>query len=69
MLVNKFSREVVTYRRFVKKLEALGYKRCEPDWEIVRGFKAAGMGHEEVIVDVKIAPGGKEIFYKLGPKE
>jgi hypothetical protein len=42
-------------------MERLGYQRCEPVWEIIRGSK-----WKEVITDVRISVDGKALWVKTG---
>jgi hypothetical protein len=58
-----FIKSCLAFRRQQKKLEALGYRMHETDWEIIRGGR-----YNEVIVDAKISVCGKYVYTLLGNK-
>jgi hypothetical protein len=65
MKVSELTRKALRYRRFVKKWEAEGYEEVGEGggrlWELYRGGRT-----RQQILDVKIAPGGKKLFVKIG---
>lgn len=61
MKVTDFTRQALTVRREMRRMEAAGYRKHETDWEIHRGFRQG-----EVIVDAKISACGKYVWTKLG---
>lgn len=63
MKVTEFTRSSLRVRRQKRKLEALGYRQHETDWEIHRGFR-----RDERIVDVQISECGMYVFTLLGKK-
>jgi hypothetical protein len=65
MLVTKFTRDTLAFRRERKRLEAQGYRKHETDWEIHRGIGSV-RGH--VIVDAKVSICGMYVYTKVGPK-
>lgn len=62
-----FIRRCLAFRREEKKLTELGYRRHEPDWEIIRGSYSQT---QQVILDAKIGVDGKSVYTKIGlPKK
>lgn len=63
MKITAFTKRALAFRREARRLEALGYRRHETDWEIHRGGRQG-----EVIVDAKVSVCGKYVYTKLGKK-
>jgi hypothetical protein len=60
MIVTQLTKDCLASRRETRRLEALGYRKHETDWEIHRGFLCT-----ERIIDVKISVCGKYVWTKL----
>ncbi len=60
----EFIRNCLKVRKEAKKLTALGFKKHETDWEIVRG----GLRHH-VIAEAKVSACGKYVWTRLAAKE
>ena len=62
------TKEILDYRRTVKRWKAEGYEEIaengSPLWEIHRGLRR----YDHVIKDARIAPGGKSVFVKIEPQ-
>lgn len=56
-----WSRRAIAVRREDRRLRALGYRRHETDWEIVRGGR-----YTERIVDARISADGKYVWTLIG---
>ena len=61
MKVTDFTRKALTIRRERRRLEALGYRRHETDWELLRGGR-----RDEVILDAQISADGKHVYTLIG---
>jgi hypothetical protein len=61
--VTDFTRNALAVRRERRRLEAVGYRQHETDWEIHRGFLC-----DHVIVDAKVSVDGKYVYTKLGKR-
>lgn len=61
MKVTDVTRRVLADKREEKRLRALGYRKHETDWEIVRG-----LGHDKVIVDALISADRKHVWTLIG---
>lgn len=61
MKVTEFTRSALATRREHRALTALGYRRHETDWEIMRGAKVG-----QVIVDAKISNDGMSVYTLVG---
>lgn len=62
MKFTAFTRSALTMRREERRMKALGYRKCETDWEIHRGI---GM-IDHVILDAKISADSKYVWTKVG---
>jgi hypothetical protein len=66
--VTNFTKGAIAYRRFAKNAEADGFERVsengDPLWKFVRG----GWSRRE-IVEVRIAPGGHQLWIKHAEAE
>jgi hypothetical protein len=68
MKLTQASRDILQYRRSVRKLTNDGYEEIGEGggklWELYRGWR-----HDHVITDVVIGPDRKALFIKTAPKE
>ena len=62
MKVTDLTRRVLADKREEKHLRALGYRKHETDWEIVRGGQ-----WDKAIVDVRISADRKHVWTLVGP--
>lgn len=62
--VTDFTRKALACRRETRQLTAVGYRRHETDWEIVRGPRP-----REVIVDAVISVDGKSVWTLVGKRD
>ena len=61
MIVTDWTRLALAVRREERRLSALGYRRYETDFEVVRGGR-----RRERIVDAKISVDGKHVWTLIG---
>jgi hypothetical protein len=64
MKVTESTKRALSVRRESRRLESLGYRKHETDWEIHRGAR-----YGEVIVDAKVSADGKYVWTKTGRKQ
>lgn len=62
MLMTKWAREALAFRRQERKLLSQGYRRHETDWEIIRGLGQ----HDDVILDAVVSVDRKYVYTKIG---
>ena len=61
--VNEFTKNCLRYRRFVKEREREGWERVDDSRGVLADIDRCGR-YRAVILDVRIAPGGKELWVK-----
>ena len=64
MVVTQFVSDALSYRRFVRQRRQEGWIRIEENGDPLWKFHRGGW-HDRRIDDVKIAPGGHELWIKV----
>ena len=60
MLVTPLTKRALALRKEKFRLEALGFRRHETDWEIHRGFR-----QNELIAEARVSLDGKHVYTRL----